>query len=1144
MREATLFCDGWEFSLQPVGTEFSPGFSWQKVDIPHDWLIEDTNDLYKTSTGWYKRSLTVPDDGRRTVLRFEGVYMDCRVYVNGSSAGEWKYGYTTFETDITDLLRKGENVITVRVDHREPNSRWYSGAGIFRPVRLIRYEDAHILSDGVYISADAQGNVTVTTETERPENMPAADLRLRTVISRRGEEIASQINDVCAADDTALAPEIIRPGRKYSVNDQCLKVNSPKLWDISDPQMYQCSVELLCRDEVIDSVSVSFGFRSIEFTADRGFFLNGRHVKLHGACMHHDLGALGAAVNRSAIRRQLLKLREMGVNAVRTSHNPPAVELLELADEMGFLILDELLDMWERQKTTYDYARFFKEWIGRDVASWVRRDRNHPCVIGWSIGNEIYDTHADEHGQEITSLLKALTTRHDPRHNACITIGSNYMGSENARKCADILKVAGYNYAERLYDEHHAQHPDWMIFGSETSSVVQSRGIYHFPLDRPILCEDDEQCSSLGNSAPIWAAKSWEACIIPDRDREYCAGQFIWTGFDYIGEPTPYSTKNSYFGQIDTAGFLKDSAYVFRSVWDSRGEPFVHIFPYWDHSEGDIIDVRVASNCPRVELFFNGEKIASRSFDPDRDTELTLNTRLPYSKGELKAVGFDTDGSEIAADIARSFGDAARLILSPDRTEIPAGRDELCFIEISAADAEGTFAANANNRVTVEVTGAGRLLGLDNGDSTDYDQYKCTSRRLFSGKLLAIIAPTAESGDITVRAHSPALPDAEIIIRAVPAEPIKGISFVQCCRERPAECNDTENDIPVRRIELSGERRSFDPEHTELRFSTRLYPAGCSYSGAVEYRIATAEGIDSPLAEIVSQDEDGVTVRCKGDGEFYLRAASRNGTEKIHVFTAMKLTSEGLGQALIDPYSFVTGGLYSISGGETTIGIQHGAAFGRGGCWIGFENVDLGPVGSDRITIPLFANYSTPVRISVWDGTPDKGECLGDFEYALTPIWLTYQPMTYTLNRVLRGVHTLCFSSELSYDMQGFVFEKHTKETSELPALYAENIYGDSFTREEDAVTGIGNNVTIAFGGFDFEAPPKRIHITGRSALEINSIHLLWEGADTARFQLEFEGCEEYTDRSFPVEGISGSGRISLIFLPGCDFDLRSIRFE
>ncbi|MBQ1537823.1 MAG: DUF4982 domain-containing protein [Ruminococcus sp.] len=1154
----TLFCDKWEFSKNPIGTEYENASGWRRTALPHDWLIWDTTDLYETSTGWYRRTVTLPDDGMRTMLRFEGVYMDCRVYVNGSLAGEWKYGYTTFGFDISDLLHSGENLIAVRVDHRSPNSRWYSGAGIFRNVWLCRYPDTHILPDGIYITAGTDGTVYITAETERPEGESVEGLSLKTEICKRGGQGPAAYAEslCCAADRSALPDTVTRSGCAYSVTTQTVKINSPALWDIDDPQLYTCTVTL-CKDGVpIDRESVTFGFRSAEFTTDHGFLLNGRRVKLHGCCEHHDLGALGAAVNRSALRRQLEILRGMGVNAIRTSHNPPAVELMELADEMGFLILSEGFDMWELKKTDYDYARFFPEWVERDVASWVRRDRCHPSLIGWSIGNEIYDTHVSERGQEVTSLLSRLVRLHDPRGNGSVTIGSNYMSSDNAQRCADILKIAGYNYAERLYDEHHAAHPDWCIYGSETSSVVQSRGIYHFPRDIAILSDDDEQCSSLGNSAPIWAAKSWEACIIPDRDREYCAGQFIWTGFDYIGEPTPYSTKNSYFGQIDTAGFPKDSYYVFKSVWeDGKGEPFIHIFPYWDFNEGQVIDIRVASNCPKVKLMFNGEVIAEKDFDPQHDTELTLDTKLTYSKGEIKALGFDESGRQIACESVPTHGSTAKLKLNVDpvgnggrdkNSLFPADGETLIFVDISAADENGVFSANAADRVMVEVTGEGRLIGLDNGDSTDYEQYKGVSRRLFSGRLLAMIAPDTEAGEISVKVSSPALPDAFLTLHTAAAEVREGIALPDPCTPRPLCVENAESDIPVRKIELHGEKVHFDPEHRELTFSVRAIPENSSCADDIEFKLITAAGIVTHNARVKSASHGSVTVECMGDGEFLLRALCKNGTDRYHVISDLPLTADGIGSALIDPYELVAGGLYSVSGGNVTTGIHHGAGIANGGGWFGFENVDLGEVGSDVITVPLFANYNTPVRIKIWDGIPDNGgELLGDFEYALAPKWLTYQPMSYKLPKVLTGVHTICIQSDTAYDVQGFRFEKRAKETSELFAANAESIYGDRFTKQADAVTGIGNNVTVSFGDFDFAAPPERVCICGRSELPVNSIHIVFEGScGEIRTLAEFSQAADYTERSFPVEGICGKGKVSLIFLPGCDFDLRSVRFE
>ena len=388
MSRMTLLCDKWEFSKNPIDTEYSDDLAWEKVDIPHDWLIYNTRDLYETSTGWYRRKLHISGE-ERTALRFEGVYMDCKVYVNGKFAGEWKYGYSTFEFDITDLLCAGENLITVRVDYRCPNTRWYSGAGIFRNVWLKRYGECRLVSDGVYISTKG-GDVTVTAEAERPLDVSVSELSIRRVILDGEKVVAEKTSPCCAFDRSRITELVRREDRSYSVNTDVLTVSQPILWDIDAPHLYTCVCELLRGGAVVDREEVRFGFRDIEFTPNKGFFLNGRHVKLHGVCEHHDLGALGAAFNKTAFKRKLVMLREMGVNAIRTSHNMPAVELMELADEMGFLVLSEGFDMWEMPKTENDYSRFFKEWCAKDAASWVRRDRNHPCLIGWSIGNEIY----------------------------------------------------------------------------------------------------------------------------------------------------------------------------------------------------------------------------------------------------------------------------------------------------------------------------------------------------------------------------------------------------------------------------------------------------------------------------------------------------------------------------------------------------------------------------------------------------------------------------------------------------------------------------------------------------------------------------------------------------------------------------------
>ncbi|MBQ7132616.1 MAG: DUF4982 domain-containing protein [Oscillospiraceae bacterium] len=1146
MAEKRLFCDGWEFAKNPVNTEYSDELEFEAVDIPHDWLIYDVNNLYESSTGWYRKKFDyTKTENQRVALRFEGVYMDSKVYVNGVLAIEWKYGYSTFETDITRYLCDGENLITVRVDHIAPNSRWYSGAGIFRKVLLLTYNECHICSDGVYISADIDGNVNITAEVERPESANLSQLWLRHTVMDGKTALCSVERSCCGVDKSLVCELCINDGCAYSVNSDVLKVGSPTLWDIENPKLYTLKTELYRVDELLDSQTNTFGFRKIEFTNDKGFFLNNRHLKLNGCCEHHDLGALGAAFNKNAMLRKLEKLRSIGINSVRTSHNMPAKELMELADEMGFLIMSEGFDMWEMPKTENDYARFFREWVSKDVASWVRRDRNHPSLIGWSIGNEIYDTHAGERGQEITSLLKFLVRKYDFNRNGVVTIGSNFMVSDKARKCTDILKIAGYNYAERLYDEQHEKYPDWAIYGSETASTLQSRGIYHFPLSQSVLADSDEQCSALGNCTTGWGAKNSEYCIIADRDAKFSAGQYIWTGFDYIGEPTPYSTKNSYFGQFDTAGFEKDSAYIYKAEWtDYKTAPFVHIFPYWDFIDGQDIDVRVTTNAPYVKLFFNGNEVASKSIDHIAGKELTLDTVLKYEKGELCAIAFDENGAEIARNVKKSFGDAKKIKLTADREEINANGTDLIFVEISMLDENGVCVENANNRVFVNVKGAGRLVGLDNGDSTDYDQYKGTSRRLFSGKLLAIIAAKTECGDIELEVSSPSLESAYATFKANKCDVENGISANVENSCMPCECRDVENDIPVRKIAFESNGTHFDESCREIDFKVIVSPSNASYIDDIEYRVTTVLGIESNLAEITKVENGTVTVKCNGDGDFYLRALCKNGTPKYHIISALKLTSSGIGNATFNPYELVLGGLRTIESESITNGVDHGANFAGENSYFGFENVDFGKIGSDTISLPIFANMSTPVRIKVFDGTPENGELIGDFEYFKNPIWMTYQSEIYKLSKTLKGIHTISFQSSYSFNIQGFVFEKKEKEYACIMAVDNDKIYGDKFTVNDTDITGIGNNVMLEFGEFDFgQTPPRAIAITGKSNLECNSINLIVESESQKRVVIEFAKAEEYTERIFEIEPICGKAKISFVFLPGSDFDFESFRF-
>ena len=1150
------FCEDWEFYKAPFGSDYEESFAFYRVDIPHDWLIENTNDLYETSTGWYRKKFVYEKkDGVRTCLRFDGVYMDSKVYVNDALAGEWKYGYSAFQFDITDLIRDGENTVRVRVDHRAPNSRWYSGAGIFRKVWLCESPELRFGNDGIYVSTSKENGswkVTVTSELLQKEENSFAGVRVRQTISDREGKVAAVCeSDACAADASCVPKGARVEGCRYSLTTQNLTVKNPNLWDIDDPYLYTLQSEILVQGEVTQTIRQHFGFRTIAYTVDHGFFLNGRHVKLHGTCEHHDSGCLGAAFSVPALRRKFRKLREMGVNAIRTSHNMPAQEMMELADETGMLILSEGFDMWERSKTDYDYARFFDEWVERDVASWIRRDRNHPSIIGWSIGNEIYDTHADERGQEVTALLKRLVELHDPRGNGPVTFGSNFMQWENGQKCGDILKLVGYNYGERLYEEHHKNHPDWMIYGSETASVVQSRGIYHFPLEETLLTDDDEQCSSLGNSCTGWGAKNTEECIIKDRDAEYCAGQFIWTGFDYIGEPTPYSTKNSYFGQYDTAGFAKDSAYVFRAEWtDYRKAPFVHIFPYWDFNEGLPVDVRVCSNAPKIELFYNGDSVGTYDIDHEHGKQLTGNFRIPYQKGELKALAYDENGNVIAEDVQCSFGDAAGFRMDPDKTEVYADGEDLIYLEISAVDEKGIFCANANNRVNVCVEGEGRLLGLDNGDSTDFDQYKGTSRRLFSGKMLAVLASSGKPGEIKVTLTSPGILDCSISLLSVDALDGNNKVREQEVTFAPTECGRAD-EVPVRKIELQAESLTFTKEASERKVAYTVYPENADYADEIEFRVTNEKGIVTNLAECTVNPDHTVTVKANGDGSFWLRAMCKNGTERYHILSVLKFTAQGLGVAVTDPYDFVTGGLYTRGSENISSGINKGVGFAAGGAssYAIYDHIDFGAAGSDTVTVPIWANTLDPVQIRFYDGVPgEDGELLGEFSYHEPPEWMTFKPNTFKLSRKLKGIGSFCIESTDGFQVSGFSFEKQEREFEQNDAADAENIYGDKFTVEGRCVTGIGNNVMLDFGTFDFAAEmPKQIRISGKSPLALNSIHLILTGADgEKRILCEFrtENADSYEERTFALQDVTGKQKVSFAFLPGSNFDFSYFRFE
>ena len=1153
MRINRLFNDGWQFSKFDLATSLantnSSDVVWKDVEIPHDWLIYNTNALYEDGEGWYRKNFTIESlDDKVFSIYFEGVYMNSTIYVNGEVAGEWKYGYSSFELDISKLLKIGDNEIKVQVVHRSPNSRWYSGAGIYRSVWLRITALSHLVSDGIYISTSKNSDRwTVLIDSEAvinqvlissKENIKGSkensNISIKQTIIDKGGNVIAEVSD-----------SLKELSNDVNTLSQTIEVKNPSLWTLDNPYLYELKTDLVIDGLVVDRITQKFGFRTLRFDKNEGFFLNDSYVKLHGACMHHDLGSLGAAMNVTALRRQFAMLKEMGINSIRTAHNMPAVEYMDLADEMGILIVSEAFDMWERSKTTHDYSNYFKEWHAKDVASWVRRDRNHPSIIMWSIGNEIYDTHIDDRGREVTIELRKLVELHDPRKNGLVTFGSNFLAWENTQKAAHEVEVVGYNYSEYLYDSHHEKYPDWIIYGSETASTVQSRGIYHFPLAQPMLANDDEQCSSLGNCTTSWGAKSTEKTIIDDRDAKFCLGQYIWTGWDYIGEPTPYQTKNSYFGQIDTAGFKKDAFYIYQAEWTSyKDNPMVHILPYWDFNEGQLIDVRVFSNAPTIELFFNDKSLGKVDIDHVKGKKLSGDWQIPYSKGSLKAVAYDENANVIATDIQSSFGDATEIIMEADKTELKADGEDLIFVTISSKDADGNYVANANNRIEVEVSGAGRLVGLDNGDSTDYDQYKGTSRRLFSGKLLAIIAAKFDSGDIKVKATSRGLKTSEITLKSVPAESRAGVSRT-LVENTKSPAND---EIPIRKINLINHGvNHFDKENTLTKVTAVIYPSNGTYND-IHWRAITPLGIDTNIAEIEYHGTEAV-VTVKGDGEFRLRCYANNGREQAVIISELEFEATGLGNVNLDAYDFIPGGLYSASNCELSNGHERGVLTSVDvESHIGFRNVDFGQFGSDEVTLPIFYNSSEPLPIEIWEGMPGEegSELIDKVHYQAAAKWSVYQENTFKLSRRLKGVTTLCFVVNEQIHLKGFQFTKINKAYQQLSALDNTRVFGDSFKITESAVENIGNNVVLEYEEMDFgQVGFSKILICGRSNTEVNTIHIRFhgDGGDVNQI-VEFPYSEDFTEKEFDLKSVTGNQKVAFVFMPGSNFDFKWFRFS
>lgn len=787
-RDVRLFDEGWLFLLGDEPEMAQPGYDdsrWRRLSLPHDWAIEGDFSATNPSgagggalpggVGWYRKHFRLPatEGERRYYLAFDGVYMNSTVYVNGHEVGSRPYGYSSFEYDLTPYVRPdSDNVVAVRVDNSDqPNSRWYSGCGIYRHVWLTATNPLHIARWGVHVVTDVGGTVDVELTVSGD-----ADGQYRPMFRH-----------------TLLAPD----GRTVAVTSakslrQKLRVKHPLRWSVDSPHLYTLRSEVLVDGEVVDAVTTRTGFREFRFDAATGFWLNGRNLKINGVCLHHDLGCLGAAVNEDAMRRQLVKLKAMGCNAIRCSHNPPAPELLDLCDEMGFIVMDESFDMWRRRKTRNDYARFFDEWHERDLSDLLLRDRNHPSVLMWSIGNEVLEqwsgVGADEltleqanlllnaghddstlaHGEELTpnSLLTlhlaGIVRKYD--RTRPVTAGCNEPSPDNHLFKSGALDLIGFNYHREWIKDVPRNFPGKPFLLTESVSALQTRGYYRMPSDSLFIAPErwdkpytdpSMMCSSYDNQRVPWGSTHEETWDIV-KHTPYCAGQFIWTGFDYLGEPTPYGfpARSSYFGIIDLAGFPKDIYYMYQSEWTDR--PVLHLFPHWNWTEGQTVDLWCYYNdADEVELFVNGKSRGVRSKKDSHQYHVAW--RVAYEPGEVKVVA-RKGGQEVRSSSIRTAGAPARI-----RLEVDYEGETTAFVNAYVTDEAGNLCPWAEDDLRFSVSG-GTVIGVDNGSPTSMERFKADHRKAFFGKALVVIRKDKDAGLVRLEAVSPMLATGQLVI--------------------------------------------------------------------------------------------------------------------------------------------------------------------------------------------------------------------------------------------------------------------------------------------------------------------------------------------------------------------------------------------
>lgn len=792
----------WKFRF---GHDYEAAEGWEEETVPHDWAISGpfgsshdvqtvaivqngeteatrkegrTGGLPWVGKGCYATDIQISETaGRHYELLFDGAMSHAQVLVNGAKVGEWPYGYNSFHFDITENVKEGSNHIVVLLENQDQSSRWYPGAGLYRKVRLISAPEVHIPVWGTYITTPKvtaqEATITVSTQIEGAAQGDVLTLQT-SILDAAGRVVAVAMDTRIYYQDQPVT--------------QQLMVKNPDLWSPENPALYTArtvvmtggsavterdpakgrnKIVLTAGKTIADQAVTTFGIRSIEFRPMEGFFLNGEKTMFKGVCNHHDLGPLGAAINVAALRHQLVMLKDMGCNAIRTSHNMPAEELVQLCDQMGFMLMVEPFDEWDVAKTRNGYHLLFNDWAEKDMVNMVRHFRNNPSVVMWSIGNEVPSQGRPE-GPATAKFLQDICHREDPTRP--VTCGMDQIDAVLANGFAAVLDIPSFNYKVDRFEQAYALLPQGFILSSESASTVSSRGVYYIPAQGGInKTHPDNQSCSYDLEYCSWSNIPDED-FAADEDLPYVMGQFVWTGFDYLGEPTPYNrwpNHSSMFGIIDLASLPKDRFYLYRSVWNPQAET-LHILPHWNWEghQGENVPVYVYTSYPQAELFLNGRSLGRRAFS--KESVLTRHRLMwedvPYEKGELKVVAYDASGKEVAQKTVRTAGKAYTLQLSVDRQEISASGEDLAYVTITAVDRQGNPCPLDNRQVNIKVSGAGRFQAVANGDPTCLESFVEPHMHLFSGQMTAIVRSGLTPGEISLEASAKGLKKSTISI--------------------------------------------------------------------------------------------------------------------------------------------------------------------------------------------------------------------------------------------------------------------------------------------------------------------------------------------------------------------------------------------